>query len=43
MDTIYDGTFSGKLIHGNGIFVELLKENGIKVIDVASLGATYEI
>lgn len=28
---IYDGTFSGKLIHGDGIFTKLLKENGIEV------------
>ncbi len=26
---IYDGTFSGKLIPGNGVFAELLEENGI--------------
>ena len=35
--TIYDGTFSGNLISGNGVFVELLKQNGIKVVDVADL------
>jgi uncharacterized protein YbbK (DUF523 family) len=29
---IYDGTFSGKLISGDGIFAKLLKQNGIKVI-----------
>jgi uncharacterized protein YbbK (DUF523 family) len=28
---IYDGTFSGNLIKGNGITTELLKANGIKV------------
>ena len=28
---IYDGTFSGKLIPGDGIFVRLLKENHIPV------------
>jgi len=28
---IYDGTFSGKLIDGNGLTAELLIENGIKV------------
>ncbi len=37
VNTIYDGTFSGKLIPGNGVFVELLKQNGIKVVDVADL------
>jgi uncharacterized protein YbbK (DUF523 family) len=29
---IYDGTFSGRLIPGNGIAVELLLQNGIEVI-----------
>jgi len=29
---IYDGTFSGKLIDGDGVFAKLLKKNGIKVI-----------
>ncbi len=29
---IYDGSFSGRLISGNGIFAELLKNNNIKVI-----------
>ena len=29
---IYDGTFSGKLVGGDGITARLLKENGIKVI-----------
>ncbi len=29
---IYDGSFSGKLSAGNGIFAQLLMENGIKVI-----------
>ena len=28
---IYDGTFSGKLIHGNGVTAELLLRNGIEV------------
>ncbi len=28
---VYDGSFSGKLIKGDGVFVKLLKENGIKV------------
>ncbi len=28
---IYDGTFSGKLIDGDGVTANLLKENGIKV------------
>ena len=29
---IYDGTFSGKLIDGNGIFTELAIKNNIKVL-----------
>ncbi|MBD3208553.1 MAG: DUF523 domain-containing protein [Candidatus Nealsonbacteria bacterium] len=29
---IYDGTFSGKLIEGDGVTAALLKKNGIKVI-----------
>ncbi len=36
-NTIYDGSFSGKLIPGQGVFSELLKKNGIKVIDVEDL------
>ena len=38
VDTIYDGTFSKTLISGDGIFVQLLKENGIRVMDVKELG-----
>ena len=29
---IYDGTFSGKLIEGNGVFASLLIGNGFKVL-----------
>lgn len=29
---IYDGSFSGTLIEGNGVFTELLKSKGIKVL-----------
>jgi uncharacterized protein YbbK (DUF523 family) len=28
---VYDGTFSGKLISGDGVFTKLLRKNGIKV------------
>ena len=28
---IYDGTFSGKLVEGDGIFTKLLKQEGIKI------------
>lgn len=37
VNSIYDGTFSGKLTPGNGVFVELIKQNGIKVVEVADL------
>ena len=37
VNNIYDGSFSGKLIPGQGVFSELLKKNGIKVIDVEDL------
>lgn len=33
-DKIYDGTFSGNLVDGDGIFTKLLKKNGIKVHSV---------
>ena len=33
----YDGTFSGKLINGNGITIALLKRNGIKIISEEDL------
>ena len=35
--TIYDGTFSKILISGDGVFVKLLKENGIRVMDVKDI------
>lgn len=34
IDQIYDGTFTGNLVEGDGIFVKLLKEKGIKVTKV---------
>lgn len=37
VNTIYDGSFSGKIIKGHGVFAEILLRNGIKVIDVADL------
>ncbi len=37
VDTIYDGTFSGKIIPGKGVFAELLHENHIKAIDVEDI------
>ena len=37
VDTIYDGSFSKKLINGDGVFAKLLKEQGIPVMDVKSM------
>lgn len=34
---IYDGTFSGKIIKGDGVTVALLKKNGIQVISEEDL------
>ena len=31
---IYDGSFSGKLIEGRGVFAQLLVDNGIEVLDL---------
>ncbi len=35
--SIYDGTFSGTLIAGDGIFTQLLKEHGIEVLTEENL------
>lgn len=37
VNKIYDGSFSGKLIDGKGVFAKLLEENDIDVIDVEDL------
>ncbi|MGI6779006.1 MAG: DUF523 domain-containing protein [Acetivibrionales bacterium] len=34
---IYDGSFSGRLIDGNGTTAELLSRNGVKVVCLGSL------
>lgn len=34
---IYDGSFTGKLIPGKGVFAEMLSEKGIKIIDLEDL------
>ena len=34
---IYDGSFTGRLIPGKGVFAEMLSENGIKIIDLEDL------
>ncbi len=37
INKIYDGSFSGKLIEGHGIFAKLLIKNGFNVIDVENI------
>ena len=37
VNAIYDGSFSGKIIPGQGVFADLLRRNGIKAIDVEDL------
>lgn len=37
VNQIYDGTFSGKLIEGSGVFASLLRENGFSVLDAEDL------
>ncbi len=37
VNQIYDGSFTGRLVNGQGVFARLLKEEGIPVIDVADL------
>ena len=37
VNMIYDGTFSGKLIPGSGVFARLARESGFKVKDVEDL------
>ena len=35
--TVYDGTFSGKLVPGNGVFAALASENGFRVANVEQI------
>ena len=37
VNQVYDGTFSGKLTDGSGIFASLLRENGFRTVDVSDL------
>ena len=37
VNQIYDGTFSGKLITGSGIFARALKDAGYKVLDAEDI------
>lgn len=34
---VYDGTFSGKKVPGQGVFAQLLQKNGFAVVDVEDL------
>ena len=34
---VYDGTFSKRLIPGEGVFAKLLRENNIRTVDVSDL------
>lgn len=38
---IYDGTFTGNRIIGDGFFAELLKKNGVRVISEVELQHTF--
>ena len=38
---IYDGTFSGTKISGQGIFARMLREAGIRTVDVEDLGEQF--
>ena len=37
VNQIYDGTFTGHLIPGSGVFAQALKDTGIRVIDAQDL------
>ena len=37
VNQVYDGSFSGKLISGSGIFAQALKDAGYRVVDVEDL------
>lgn len=37
VNEIYDGTFSGCLVKGKGIFAAMLEEEGIRAVDVEDL------
>ena len=34
---VYDGTFSGELIEGSGVFARLLQEQGFQVVDISDI------
>ncbi len=37
VNMIYDGTFSGKVVPGQGIFAKMLKDNNIRVLDIEDI------
>ena len=37
VDRVYDGSFSGKLIDGSGIFAALLREHGFRAVDADNI------
>lgn len=37
VNSVYDGTFSGNVVPGEGVFAKLLRERGIKAVDVADI------
>ena len=37
MNQVYDGSFSGKLIDGSGLFAQALKDAGYQVIDAEDI------
>lgn len=37
VNEVYDGTFTDTLIHGRGIFAQMLDDAGIKVIDASAI------
>ena len=39
---VYDGSFSGKLREGEGVFAALLRENGFRTVDVTEAPASLE-
>lgn len=40
--SVYDGTFSGRLTGGSGIFARLLMENGFRVVDAEEFASGAE-
>ena len=42
VNQVYDGSFSGKLISGSGIFAQALKDAGYRVVDVEDLERSSE-